>query len=79
VLPRRLQDVRADDVTITYKTCIPTATVPRYSAAPRDRPLAGAVGRSYNPTVWNYAADCTPCGRTNKTCTAGGAHTIIGI
>jgi hypothetical protein len=46
--------------------CRLVATVLCYSTVPHGRPLAGIVGRSYDPTGWAYTADRTPCGRIDK-------------
>jgi ribosomal protein S27E len=49
MLPRRLQDVRTDDIIITCKTCGHAATVWLNSATPHSCPLTGTVSRGCDP------------------------------
>jgi hypothetical protein len=74
MLPKHLQDVRADGVIMTYKPCkharqhhaivhhhiTDRSQVGCYSAAPRDWPLAGVIARGYDPTRRGYATNRSP-------------------
>jgi hypothetical protein len=72
-LPRHLQDVRADDVIMTYKTC--GHVVLRYSAAP----LAGMIGRRYDLTDRYHTVDHVQRGGTTRQGTPCAAHNIISL
>jgi hypothetical protein len=50
VLPRLLQDVQADNIIITYKTCGYATTVWLNSAVSCGCPLTGTIGRGCDPT-----------------------------
>jgi hypothetical protein len=66
-LPKRLPDVRADDVIIAYKTCRQVATVPRNNAAPRGWPITGVTGRERDPTRQYSVIDYSQRGKTDGT------------